>query len=117
MDRKVNTKCGTNFESLVSANHENIFVFYLRAKKSRPMKGNPRIQRHGLIQDSRFWFSDSFHQWNLIDFGIPDSSRCIPESKSQDSTFNKQKFSQNPDFLSWEGGFHNKKHLIFGNLG
>lgn len=30
------------------------------------MKGDPRIQRHGLIQDSRFWFSDSFHQWNLI---------------------------------------------------
>ena len=53
-------------ERLEQASSENIFLFYLRTKKSRPMKGDPRIQRHGLIQDSRFWFSDSFHQWNLI---------------------------------------------------
>ena len=102
---------------------ENIFFFFflnLHAKESRRMKGSPRIQSHGLIQDSRFWFSDSFHQWNLISripvvSGIPDSSRCIPDSKSQDSTFNKQKFSQNPYILSWEGGFH-EKHLMLGNL-
>ena len=84
------------------------------------MKGDPRIQRHGLIQDFRFWFSDSFQQWNLISgfqllvgFRIPRDVFWNP-NPMQDSTFNKQKFSQNPHFLSWEGGFH--EPLIFGNL-
>ena len=72
---------------------KNIFVFYLRTKKSRPMKGDPRIQRHGLIQDSRFWFSDSFHQWNLISgfqllvgFGIPRDVFWNPNLRIPHST-------------------------------
>ena len=30
--------------------------------------------------------------WIPIAFGIPDSLSCIPDSKAQDSRFNKQKF-------------------------
>ena len=35
--------------------------------------------------------------------GIPDSLSCIPDSKTQDSTFHKQKFLgfRNPDSFIW----------------
>ena len=54
------------------------------------------------ILDSRFFVSgscrmdsrDCNHQW------IPDSSSCIPFSKTQDFQFHRQQF-RNPDFLTW----------------
>ena len=36
-------------------------------------------------------------------FRIPDSMRCIPDSKGEDYGFSKQKFArfQNPNILTW----------------
>ena len=41
--------------------------------------------------------------WIPVVNGIPDSLRCIPDSKSQDSGFYKQNFPRfrNPDSLTW----------------
>ena len=64
--------------------------------------------------DSGFQVLDSsLCQWNLdsgfqsfVGFRIPRLS-CIPDSKTQDSRFNKQTIHgfQNPDFLTWGGKY------------
>ena len=61
---------------------------------------------------SRCWIPVILSVWILIVSRIPDSLSCIPESKSQDSKFHKQKFPrfQNPAWIQdsncyWDSGF------------
>ena len=57
------------------------------------------IPRRG-FQDCRSWISVSVLVelvfWIPIVCGIPDSSSCVPDSKAQDSRFQKQSFSRIP---------------------
>ena len=64
------------------------------------------------IQDSLgFWIPDTGFQylsvelgfWIPIVSGIPETLSCIPDSKTQDSGFHKQKFPgfRNPESLTW----------------
>ena len=83
--------------------------FGIRA--SFPIKG---IQDSPWIPDPGAGFQSSSHQsvWILIVSRIPDSLSCIPDSKSQDSKFHKQKFPRfrNPAWIQdsncyWDSGF------------
>ena len=68
------------------------------------MQGNPRqawIPESTLWSpDSRYWIPDSLSV--ELGFRIPDSVRCIPDSKARDYVFPKQKFArfQNPNCLT-----------------
>ena len=44
----------------------------------------------------------------IVCSGIPDSLRCIPDSKANDSGFRKQNFPgfRNPDALTWGERIH-----------
>ena len=82
-------------------------------RRYRPMKGNPRqswilYYSTPWILDSRYWIP-----WSLsveLGFRIPkvsgilDSFSCIPDSTTQDSGFQKQKFP----------GFRNTQFLYMG---
>ena len=78
--------------------------------------------------DSGFQLLDSsLCQWNLdsgfhslVGFRIPCLS-CIPDSKTQDSRFNKQTFPgfRNPDFLTWGAKYPailNERKLVNNTL-
>ena len=61
---------------------------------------------------SRCWIPVILSVWILIVSRIPDSLSCIPDSKSQDSKFHKQKFPRfrNPAWIQdsncyWDSGF------------
>ena len=94
-----------------------------------------------LIRESRTVLDSGFHavdsgfqlldsslcQWNLdsgfhslVGFRIPCLS-CIPDSKTQDSRFNKQTFPgfRNPDFLTWGAKYPailNERKLVNNTL-
>ena len=88
-------------------------------------KRNPRqtwtLNATSRIPDSRNYyrfqpFSAELGYWIPIVSGIPDSLRCIPHSKAQDSRFYKQKFPwfRNPIPLTWGDLQHDKFSLTEG---